>query len=255
MTQIVNTLPDLRQPGRRLIFMKEAALIAALALGAAQDRKASKPFVPTAEFETRTSEGWTIRVDRRLLNAEKDLGARALQLLDDQLRGIVRVVPAKAVEALRKVPIWMCIDEGTGAGAEYHPDLGWLRSNGYNPDKAKAVEIGEAAKFLKEIRRQPMLILHELAHAYHDQVLGFEHREVKAAYDAAKASGRYEKVLFWDNRQVRHYALTDPKEYFAECSEAFFGTNDFFPFVRAELREFDPEIVRVLHDAWGEGVR
>ena len=25
-------------------------------------------------------------------------------------------------------------------------------------------------------------------------------------------------------------------EYFAEASEAFFGTNDFYPFVRAELR-------------------
>jgi hypothetical protein len=234
--------------------MKEAALIAALLAGA-QDRKAAKPFVPTSEYATRTSEGWTIRVDRRLLAPDQELGAKALQLLDDQLRGILRVVPAKAVDALRKVPIWMGVDEGTGAGAEYHPSGEWLRSHGYNPDKAKGVEIGEAATFLREIRRQPMLMLHELAHAYHDQVLGFEHPAVKAAYAAAKTSGRYEKVLFWNGKTVRHYALTDAKEYFAECSEAFFGTNDFYPFVRAELREFDPEIVRVLHEAWGEAVR
>ena len=236
------------------MFMKETVLIAALALGV-QDRQAKKPFVPTSEFETRSSEGWTIHVDGRLLKAEKELGAKALQLLDDQLRGIVRVVPAKAVEELRKVPIWLGLDEGTGAGAEYHPSKEWLVSHGYNPDKAKGVEIGEAAKFLKEIRRQPVMVLHELAHSYHDRVLGFEQPAIKAAYEAAKASGKYEKVLFWDNRQVKHYALTDHKEYFAECTEAYFGTNDFFPFVRAELKEFDPEIARVLHDVWGEGVR
>ncbi|MGO9112581.1 MAG: hypothetical protein ACLP9L_25400 [Thermoguttaceae bacterium] len=32
-------------------------------------------------------------------------------------------------------------------------------------------------------------------------------------------------------QHVRHYALTDHKEFFAEMSEAYFGMNDFFPFV------------------------
>ncbi len=233
------------------MFMKAIALLALLAL-AAQDRKAAKPFLPTSEFETRMSEGWTLRVDRRLLGAQKELGTKALQLLDDQLRVVLRLVPAKAVEELRKVPIWLCVDEGTGAGAEYHPSKSWLEDNGYNPDKAKAVELGKAADFLREVRRQPVLLLHELAHSYHDRVLGFGHAAVKAAYEAAKASGKYEKVLFWDNRQVKHYALTNPQEYFAESSEAFFGTNDFFPFVRAELKEFDPEMFRVLREVWGE---
>ena len=233
--------------------MKTIALVVGMALLAVQDRdrRNAKPFVPTAEFETRSSEGWTVRVDRRLLGSEKELGGRALQLLDDQLRGIARAVPAKAVEELRKVTLWLCVDEGTGAGAEYHPDRGWLKTHGYNPDKAKAVELGNAAEFLREIHRQPVLVLHELAHAYHDQVLGFDHPEIQAAFDAAVQSGKYEKVLRWDNRRVRHYALTNHKEYFAESTEAFFGTNDFYPFVRPELREHDPEIFRVLQKVWG----
>ena len=222
-------------------------------VGSSQDRRAKKPFRASASFETRTLVGWNVRIDTRLRSG--DLGARAIGLLEDELREVARLVPEKAVDVLRKVPIWLCLDEGTGAGAEYHPDKGWLEKNGYNPDKAKAVEIGDAADFLREIRRQPMMVLHELAHAYHDQALGFGHAEIKAAYEAAVKAGTYESVLFWDNRKVRHYALTDPMEYFAEATEAFFGVNDFFPFVRAELREHDPEITRVLHKVWGESVR
>ncbi len=50
----------------------------------------------------------------------------------------------------------------------------------------------------------------------------------------------------------RHYALTDPKEFFAEMTEAYFGTNDFFPFVRAELQRSDPETFALLEEIWGE---
>ena len=48
----------------------------------------------------------------------------------------------------------------------------------------------------------------------------------------------------------RHYTLTDPQEYFAEGSEAYFGTNDFYPFVRAELRRHDPKLFRLLEELW-----
>ena len=37
--------------------------------------------------------------------------------------------------------------------------------------------------------------------------------------------------------RVRHYGLTNPMEFLAEMTEAYFGVNDFFSFNRAELRE------------------
>jgi hypothetical protein len=49
---------------------------------------------------------------------------------------------------------------------------------------------------------------------------------------------------------VRHYALTNHKEFFAEMTESYFGVNDFFPFNRAELRESEPEIYALLRDVW-----
>ena len=50
---------------------------------------------------------------------------------------------------------------------------------------------------------------------------------------------------------MRHYALTDHKEFFAEMTESYFGTNDFFPFNRGELLEAEPEIHRLLETIWG----
>ena len=41
-------------------------------------------------------------------------------------------------------------------------------------------------------------------------------------------------------------------EYFAEATEANFGANDFYPFVRAELREHDPEAYALTESIWGK---
>jgi dipeptidyl-peptidase-4 len=53
------------------------------------------------------------------------------------------------------------------------------------------------------------------------------------------------------NTQEKSYAMTNPMEYFAEATEAFFSRNDFFPFDRAELKQHDPELVQLLTKLWG----
>jgi hypothetical protein len=208
------------------------------------------PFVPTSAYEERSVEGWTVHVNRRLLNEEAELGAKALRLLEVKLYDITRVVPSKALEELRKVPIWLGVDDGPAPCAEYHPSKQWLVDNGWNPDKARCVEIGNAARFLDWSKDQPAMILHELAHSYHDRVLGFDDPDVLAAFRKARDAKLYDAVLHNNGRETRSYAMTDHKEYFAEGSEAFFATNDMFPFVHAELRRHDSELERVLGDVW-----
>jgi len=97
------------------------------------------------------------------------------------------------------------------------------------------------------------MVLHELAHGYHHRELegGYGNAELKAAYERMVESKKYESVLLFSGKKVRHYALNNPAEYFAESSEAYFGTNDFYPFVRAELKEFDPEMFELLGKLWG----
>ena len=78
---------------------------------------------------------------------------------------------------------------------------------------------------------------------------------IKATYDKAKAGGGYESVERQDSegrkRLDRAYALTNPMEYFAETTEAFFCRNDFFPFTNEELRKHDPVMFELLGRLWG----
>ncbi len=204
---------------------------------------------------TRQIEGWTVHIDKKLLNEQPQETRIALELLTKQLQEIVRVVPAKPVAELKKVPLWFSPKyPNVGERAEYHPGAGWLKNNGRNPEMAKAVEFTNIAKFEAETRRMPNFTLHELAHAYHDRVLNFEHRDIKAAYERAKASGTYDRVDRKDSegrvRKDRSYALTNQMEYFAEGTEAFFAKNDFYPFNREELEQHDPEFFKLLKVIW-----
>ena len=209
--------------------------------------------------QTKTVEGWTLLISDELLDKQKAATGRAVELLTLQLQEIDRVVPAKAVVELRKVPLWFSPEyPGVQPRAEYHPGAGWLRDNKRDPAMAKAVEFTDIKDFERETKRMPNFTLHELAHAYHDRVLpkGFGNEEIKAAFEKAKAKGLYESVeqRFGDGRSkiVRAYAMTTPMEYFAECTEAFFSTNDFFPFTREQLAKHDPEMFALLKTLWGE---
>jgi len=229
------------------------SLVWTAVLAAEPARKSTKPAdKPTSYYEKRQLRGWTLRVHKDLLAAEhKVLLDEVLAELGNHLYRIERVVPSKAVEKLKTVVFWLEYDNPKGRHGHYHPSAGWLKANGYNPDKAKGIEFGSAKGFLRSVRHQPWMVLHELSHAYHDQALGFEQPKVKAAYETAKESGKYEKVLIWNGRIGRHYAMTNHKEYFAENTEAFFGTNDIYPFVKAELKQHDPDMYALLAELWG----
>ena len=136
---------------------------------------AEKPPIPTAHT-TRDIEGWTVRVDDRLLKGEgAALGERALKLLTARLVAITIVLPEKALAKLRAITIELDLDYGDLRIAQYHPDAGWLKAHGYSEALAKCVHIPEAEQFLSpfENHRMPWVVLHELSHGYHDQVLGF----------------------------------------------------------------------------------
>lgn len=209
----------------------------------------------TPARETRAISGWSVHVSRDLFNNDAAATDIALKLLAAQLENITRMVPPAALAELRKVPLWVSPEyPGIKPRAEYHPGAGWLRNNGRDPAMEKGVEFTNIRIFEAETRRMPVFVLHELAHAYHDRVLGTNNPEIKAAYESAKAGGKYDRVeqRFGDGRttQTRAYAMTNPQEYFAESTEAFFYRNDFFPFTREELRRTDPRMFDLLERLW-----
>jgi len=187
--------------------------------------------------------------------AASPLFDRTIAELDHQLYQIERAVADGPLALLRKIPIWVGDEAAIHRGKcmFYHPSADWLRE--HEPGReflAGGVEIANAANFLTWTRDQPWMVLHELAHGYHHQVLGHTHAGVQAAFAAARQTQAYKKTINFAGRELPHYALTNAQEWFAEATEAYFGTNDFHPFVRAELRQVDPGGHAELLRIWGE---
>jgi hypothetical protein len=210
--------------------------------------------LPTAHT-TQKIEGWTVRVDDRLLSGDgAALGERALKLLNARLVAIAVIMPEKSLEKLRGITIQLDLDYGKLVPMQYHPDAGWLKANGYSETLAKCAHIPSAEGFLSpfENHRMPWVVLHELAHAFHDQVLGFDEPRIRAVWEKFRDSGKYQSVLTSPGHMREHYALNNPKEFFAEMTECYFGSNDFYPFVTGELKQAEPEVFKLMAEIWGE---
>jgi hypothetical protein len=219
-------------------------------LAAAEVRRPST--TPIANYETRNLHGFTIMVNPDA-KAQKTKFAAAWKLLDAKLEEITRIVPAKPLSKLRQARIWIEVCSRPAGAMEYHASAEWLRQNGYHPEKAGDVEIANLANFITWTERdQPMMVLHELAHAYHYRVLGVDDAAVKAAYRLAMERKLYDEVAHRRGTRHRGYAATNEMEYFAELTEAYFGTNDFFPFNRAELKQHDPQGFKLMERVWGD---
>ena len=230
-------------------------LLLAMPLEVTRSAAAEPADLPKPVSRTVTNlHGWSVRVDDRLFAAPNEaLGRRALQMLDARLNDIPYVVAEDRLKHLRSVTIVLDLTHGRLRTMQYHPSASWLEQHGYSRDLAKCVHIPEAADFARarQVNEQPWVVLHELAHAYHDQVVGFDEPRIQAPYEKFKRSGHGERVLLYDGTYTRHYALTDAKEFFAEFTETYFGINDFFPFNRAELKTSEPEIYSLMLNLWG----
>lgn len=244
-------------PAQRVLAAAILSLALTMASAGAADADAAALAAdqPTSRTEV-VLEGFRILVDDRLLpgGPAEALGREALEFLRAKLVDIRIVMPPDKLAALREVTI--VLDERCGdlGSMQYHPSADWLAEHGYPRSLARCVHLPRVADVAtrRNVAEQPWVILHELAHAYHDQVLGFEDPRVLAAWEAFKAGGKGDEALLYDGSRVRHYGLTDQKEFFAEMTEAYFGTNDFAPFNRAELKTDLPELHALLEEIWGK---
>ncbi len=197
-------------------------------------------------------EGWTVSLDRSLLDGRsRALGEEVIEALAGELAEISATLPQRRVVELQRFPIRIDADHPLER-IQYHPNVDWLIEHEHDPTLVKSVHIPRAAQFVELVRSgsQPWVMLHELAHAWHDAILGFDHEPIRRAWESAVASKRFESVVHVSGEPRRHYGLTNHMEYFAETSEAYFGKNDYFPFDRAELAEVDPLGLQAVEAAW-----
>ena len=234
-------------------------LFLGLSIMASCQRKPDPPPDPITEkkevkYVDYVFSGFTVKIKDTYINTPD--AKTALTLIESDLKEIVELIPLSALELMRLKPIWLEKDIQKDGAAWYHPNREWLIQNAMNPEKAKCVEINNYVNYVSWVKmNQPFMVLHELAHLYHDQKLSFDNAEILAAYNNAVENKLYYKVERHDGSGKysvvdKAYALTNHHEYFAELSEAYFGLNDFFPYTREELIEYDPKGYEVIHQIW-----
>ena len=167
----------------------------------------AKSYTPTADYQQRNVRGWTVFLNKNVVSQYPKLTNDAMVLLDFQLYQVTRVVPQKQLAEMKKVAIWMEHKPKQHSAACYHPSKQWLMDNGFNPEKEKSVEISNLTNFLKWSLQQPWMVLHELAHSYHHQVLGWGDQGVLKLYKRAVAGKKYETVMFITNGTRKAYAI------------------------------------------------
>jgi hypothetical protein len=213
----------------------------------------ANPSAP-AKFSKQTIEGWTVQLDQQLLEGKgKAIGDKAQRLLANKLFEIQLRLPADRLKKLQQVVIFLELKNPKLKPMQYHPSAAWLKQNGQDPQMAKAVHIPDAGQFISPsfCHTQPWAVLHELAHAYHHQVLSFENAEIKTAYARYLELAPKGDVLHISGKLRPHYARTNEKEFFAEFTESYFGTNDFYPFVAGELKKEFPHVYELMQEIWG----
>lgn len=198
-------------------------------------------------------EGWTIEWDPELAHSKDGFFHEIEKALANHFQRIKFLLPEDKVKELQTLIIRVDRKHEL-SNMQYHPSKGWLIQKGYDPSLEKKIHIPRAENLLKRStwQKHPYVILHELAHSYHDQILNFNHKEIISAYQRAEKNKLYEKVLLFRGGTTSHYARTNHKEFFAEMTESYVGVNDFYPFVRAELKEHDPETFALMEKIWGK---
>ncbi|QOJ01764.1 MAG: hypothetical protein HRU70_15265 [Phycisphaeraceae bacterium] len=211
-----------------------------------------------ADYDEVEIAGFAVLVERAFLRDDPTHARRTLAALTFDLELCVERLPGDAVNGLRewsKVWVTRALPGRAGFTAAalcYHESEAWVTTHGYGKERARAVEVCNAANYLAWRAEQPMSILHEMAHAWHAR-LGHP-AYIDEAFERAKASGVYDRVghaLGGDTR--RAYAMNNSREFFAELSEAYFGRNDFEPFTRPALEAHDSPGAAMVRRAWGIG--
>jgi hypothetical protein len=227
---------------------------------------------PTSDYGKLTIHGFSVFVDRKVLNSPRR-SQRLQQQFNRILTQIDKITTPSQFATLKQTKIWLSTERLYAINVSSSPDSGGkqlvftrledaahyipssandLKARSLNPDKAHSIEIGHAIHFMNyDETSQTAIVLHELAHAYHHQVLGYQYAPLQSAYREAMAQKLYTMMSLRSRQDSKVYAATDSHEYFAELSVAYLATNNQFPRDREILEEYDPIGYALMQQVWG----
>jgi hypothetical protein len=211
-------------------------------------------------YKRHTIEGFTLLVSQAVLDADASgYERKPLDVLELELKTVSRLMTPRALGVLRKLLVWVEWDErqpvsngrdGTAVAVYYGGHQLSLVRKGMHPLKSKSVTI-LSMKTLTAAH-QPKddaggcVLLHEIAHAVHDNLLGWENPAIKAAHRQAMERKLYDRS---------QYVSTNEAEFFAELTCAYFDQLEYYPRTREQLKKHDPASFKMLDAVWGAAAR
>lgn len=227
------------------------------------DNEEKEYIVDEYGYATFTHNDFSFKIKEADTNTKR--GQEAIQCIKDDIDHVVSIIPEEALEVMRARPIWLERNNSHNTSAAwYHTWEGYPESIGDLKEKGKCVEITNYDYYISWTdQNQPLMLLHELCHLYHDQGLGGEsNQKINEAYANAKSENLYS--LGWYRNDYRYdsqnqwtkttsvYCMNTVWEYFAEMCEAYWGENDYYPFNYDQLKEHDPVAFALMESIWGE---
>ena len=228
----------------RQSFLNAIAFVGAL-LGGLLNAQYAQAFEATNSYSRLNINGWTVYMSSEFATKTRERNA-ILRKLQTQTAAIAKTLSAGQLKVMRKSDIWVEAGTHYRSLARYHGTKNDIYQESLNPKKNRDVEIfGNFAR-----ARHPSLVLHELAHVYHDRKLGWSKSRIKKMYATfrARASSAKDRC----GRTVRAYALENEHEFFATFTESYFGKTCTYPFNRATIQKNHPEMFAFLVKTWGQ---
>jgi Anthrax toxin lethal factor, N- and C-terminal domain len=236
----------------------------AWATGQTTTKPAVKPPVPrvrpeqTPGYQPMVIEGFTVIVSKEAMSHKDDdaYERKPLEVLGGELKTIAKIMPPKALNLLRNILIWVEWDNaitigngrpGNALATYYGGHQKAMLAKGMHPLQARNITVHRLKSLT--IEHQPKrdsgrcIILHEIAHAVHDQLLSMENIAVKSAYKQAM-----ERKLLEPNT----YASTNEAEFFAEMTCAYFDQLYYYPRTKADLKKHDAVTFKLMESTWGK---
>lgn len=209
--------------------------------------------LPQSQASTIEVEGFSLLLPQA---SSKDL--ECIKILSTQIRRAISVIPDRPEQLIRNARIRFIVEKDSPVSdraAIWVPPVEIAEVKIKDHQKySNSIVIPNCDRFAQWTSTQKSLVLHEMAHVYLVQLLvrkRFDEVEsLEKAYLKAKTSGKYERVQHVSGNPVQAYAITSMQEYFAEGTEAFLADNDYYPFKRSELKQFDPDLYSILSKLW-----
>ena len=249
-----------------MTLSRSVALVLAIAVAvpAYAQPKTDKEPVPKLKAELvpgytpKLVEGFTVLLSDETMQHLDDpkFKKKPVEVLAQEFKAITAAMPAKSIKILQGLLFFVEWDNretlrngraGRALAVYYGGHQLSMLAKGMPPLKAKNITVlsmqSLAAEHQPEVDSGRCVMLHEIAHAVHDQLLGFKNATIFAAYKQAL------ERKFVDRDA---YAATNEMEFFAEMTCAYYDQLDYHPKTREALQKLDPVTFKVMEEVWGK---